>query len=643
MAAPLLSQTTRPRSWGYDAAFGDRLFRLAVGPGRELTIRTAPLEAPRVNTASSPEESSPEFGLIYARSQFDGGEGLFRAHVEGAAPNRYWDSKGITVSPPEPGEFPEFRLAKAMDEKRDSASVGQRLATDGESLWQTDATTIYRTDNPEAAAPTFVEDNPHLAETATTVGGLAILGDELYAALGANGIHRRDEAGAWAHWSDLEATRVWSVKGRIVASDGAALYEVLSAGAAPSALITLSSGDTWASVADGGSHVLAAASDGYVYAFSTETGALVLAAQTLFEGEQPTAVGATQGVVGIGTQQGNIGRLWVGTLLESGQVANLQLLREWSEGTAVTQRTPSAIVGDRTSLYTAVAFGNDRVDVWRYELSSAGLSRHRSIDGASGCSRGISFVKGSLWLAICSEGLYREEPTFVESGYLIGPLGDFFSATDKSWIGARLETGDIVDGMRASLYFTSDSDALNDDTSSSWVRLTTRDSGGDDPGEIAMSNVVARALAGMVRLEPSTDRTASPVGRAFSFRAYPSSGEGDVIVTLPVNVSDQIERRGMARRRVHGRGAQEYAALLAIEGRPTTLRIFTPKQELTVRGLVEEVATPIQAITHRGSTTMISQVRIRGRRTTGSGTTSGVGTFGTYHLFGTTPTFGEIS
>jgi hypothetical protein len=111
-------------------------------------------------------------------------------------------------------------------------------------------------------------------------------------------------------------------------------------------------------------------------------------------------------------------------------------------------------------------------------------------------------------------------------------------------------------------------------------------------------------------------------------------------VVLPANVSDHIERPGRHRARAKARGATEYAALLGFEGRPVTLRLFRPA--MTVRGLVEEVGTPIQAITSRGSVTVVSQVRVRGRRA-GSGTTSGPGAFGTRHLFGTQPAFGEVA
>jgi hypothetical protein len=47
-------------------------------------------------------------------------------------------------------------------------------------------------------------------------------------------------------------------------------------------------------------------------------------------------------------------------------------------------------------------------------------------------------------------------------------------------------------------------------------------------------------------------------------------------------------------------------------------------------------------LTSRGSVTVVSQVRVRGRRA-GSGTTSGIGALGTYHLLGTQPNLAEVA
>lgn len=634
MPAPTLDSVSRPRAFGYGVALGDRLFRLALGKGREMQVVTAPLEAPRVNTTSSAEEASAEFGLTFARSTFDGGEGLFRAHAEGAAPNRFWDSKGVEVGVADPGEFPEIRLLHDV-ELVEATTANARMAHDAVNgtTYVIDGTTLRQSTD----LATWADDSPAGPDTITGVNDVAVLGNVVYAATVGGGINQR-VAGVWSNYDPLAADRVWAVKGRVVAAAGRELYELNGTGTTPTATIILPAGETWTAVADGGNVVLAGATDGYVYAFGTDTGSLVLQSQTLFETEQVTALGQTQGVVGVGTRQGNVGRFYVAVTAENGQLIEQQLIRTWgSDGTAVTQY-PERIIGTRAALYTGITDGTD-TSLWRYDLITSGITRNLGVDGATGVVRGIESVDGMLVFSVDGVGVYVEQDAYVAQGWLIGPLGDFYSAQAKSWIGARMETGDIDAGQTINFYAASVPEALLDDASAEWKMLASRGSGTGDPGEISMDPaVVSRYLAGMVRLSSGAGGLTTPAVRSFGFRAYPSSGDEDRIVTFPVNCSDQIERRGRRRVRVKGRGETEWSALQSLTGRPVTARFFT--LDLTIRGLVEEVATPVLAESRRGSPLLVSQVKVRGQIISGSGTTTGTGTYATDAMFGTDSEFG---
>ncbi len=621
---PTTSNVSQPRKFGFGCALDSHLFRLATGFGQRVTIETAPSEAPRVDTASSPDEIVDESGRVFARSQFDGGEGLFRAHQDGASPDRFWASKGVSVAPAGSGEFPEVRLANDTSRVFATAETGLRAATDGSSVWVCDGTTLRRTDDPTVDTPTFSADDPHDEDEPTDVLDVAVLGDEVFAALGANGIHKKD-SGGWGHYSDLEATRIWAVQGRIVAAKDESLYEVVSSGAAPSATTTLPPGHRWTGLADAGSAVLVSADDGYVYAFTDDEGTLALAGQTLFENDTPSAVGSTQGVVAVGTSEG---RLWVGQLADSFTLAGLRLVREWDDA------CPCRIVGGRTSLYTAVKDGVSESAVWRYELSTGGISHYLTL-GAAGLSPGIVSVDGRLLVTVDGSGVWRQETSYVDSGFLVGPLGDFFSASNKSWVSARLETGDIPSGGQVELFYTTDPEALADPDSSAWIRVISR-AAGDNVTDRPLTNVVARSLAGMVRLTRGGDDT--PSVRSFAFRAYASAGDGDVIVTLPVNISDRVERRGRHRSTVRGRGSATYSTLKQFEGRSALLTLYRPGE--MVRGLVETVGVPVVALTSRGSPTTVAVVTFRGQRVTSVASTTGVGTFATGRMFAAPPKFG---
>ena len=97
---PSPSNTSAPQSKGYEANLDDLLLRFAVGPGRQLNINTAPLQAQAIQTSETPEDFQQEFGQIYSRTDFSGGSGLDKAHKRNASEmdfSRFWDSNGIDV------------------------------------------------------------------------------------------------------------------------------------------------------------------------------------------------------------------------------------------------------------------------------------------------------------------------------------------------------------------------------------------------------------------------------------------------------------------------------------------------------------------------------------------------------------------
>ena len=117
---PSPSNTSAPQSKGYEANLDDLLLRFAVGPGRQLNINTAPLQAQAIQTSETPEDFQQEFGQIYSRTDFSGGSGLDKAHKRDAgefAFTRFWDSKGVDVfSGKEVGQEYKVSLLKATEE-----------------------------------------------------------------------------------------------------------------------------------------------------------------------------------------------------------------------------------------------------------------------------------------------------------------------------------------------------------------------------------------------------------------------------------------------------------------------------------------------------------------------------------------------
>lgn len=625
---PTTSNVTRPQMHGYGALLGDLYLRLAVGPDRRLEIATAPLQAQRVNTAENPEDFVQEFGATFSRADFTGGEGLDRAHRRNGTdqdPARFWDSRGIDIVPAQAGQTGRVRLAHDT-ETLDAQAASDLYAVEvGGTVYMTAGTTLRVSSNPTAAVPTWANEDPHAGSPATAATGIANLGGDLYAALNGNGIHRKPSGGAWAHWNDLQAERVWAVKNRIVASLDDSLYEVDAAGAAPTPLKTIGPGLEWTDVADAGAFILATATDGYVYAFTVNAdGVLELVAQTWLEGETPYTVGAAFGQVFYGTaeQTGTtayVGRLYRATLGGDGVLAGIELLRQWGDpDTQTLDQRPREIVTTRDSVYVTVPDDGSETHLWRVYLPSGGLWRALVFDGG-GAGRSIFTVGGRLWVTIDGEGIARETGTFVPEGWLIGPVVDLFSASEKSWstlrVSATLTTSHTVGAA-----YSTDVDDLADADSAGWQNALTL-TGPSATQEAPLEQVKSRELA--VRLKLSTaDTSSSPTLSSYTLLALP--GDAEVMVRVPVNVSDQVEAPGRHRTRVPGLGEAVYQQLKVLEGEPAVLELFRPSEVL--RGTVLEVATPVTSISRRGSVTSWSLVTFRGRRlVSGSSSTSGAG------------------
>jgi hypothetical protein len=598
MSLPTTTTVARPAAAGYGAALGELLVRLAPSPQTPIVVQTAQLQPARFTTESSPEEVLQAFGDVYSLSSAVGGEGLidrFRRGGQARDSIRYWDSRGIDVSPTAEGLPDEIRLLTDVDQVDTIAGEG-RMANLGSVVWVTNGQQFRKTTDVLAANPVFADDDPHDGKPPTTVEDVAVVGNAAYAALGANEIHRDTGAG-WSQWSDVEAVRVWSVKDRIIASDGQDLYEA-AAGSGSILLYTLPPGVEWTDAADAGTVIAASATNGFVYTFGLDDqGDLEIRGQTLLKDEVPRAITARSNIVWILATQGQELRLWQGEIV-GGTVQNLQLLREWFGcGCGVLTATRDQVIAGVSE--------PDGSYLWRLQLETGGLSRAQKI--ANERILGLLVVNGVTVVSSRTVGVFRDSERLVPSGYIMSPLADFFRAEDKSWVTAWADVF-ASEGQRVELFYATNRDALFDPDSPLWFPVRSY-SGRSEGEEIGIGDVVARSLALLARLVPGPDNT-SPRVRSMSARSYP--GKGDVIIQLPIDVSDQIERNGKRLLRINGWGQQVYGALRAREGAATLCRLFRTGDQ--VRGLIESVATPIPVITRRGAVTQVSIVTIRGRR-----------------------------
>ena len=612
---PSSANTSHPQAFGYEADLDDLFLRFAAGPGRQLNINTSPLQAQAINTSETPEDFQQEFGQIYSRTDFSGGSGLDKAHQRNAGQfdfQKYWDSKGVDVfSGKDVGNEYKVSLLHDTDELSSTTETNLYMQELSGSIFFADGDVLKRIDSPLDTSPSVT------SETAPSAGnditGMAVLGTRLY--LVANGnVYVRTAASTYSvHNNHKTYSKIWSMKGRIVASDTSGdLFEIPD-GSTPTTMKTLPTGTEWTDLADGGAVVLACATDGYIYSFADESSSLTLKGQTFIEGEVPNAIDAAQGLIFYGTYQntasGKIGRLYVAEITNANSLyvlVNAQLLKQWGNGSTTLNQAPYKIISTRDSIYTGIVDSASKTNLWRYYLPTGGIARDLEF-GESGIVEGIAVFSDRIFATVSGGGLYRESTSYVSAGYVIMALADFFTSEKKQWVGAKVTTNTVSAGS-VKLSTSISPEDINAPTANTWSEQVSI-TGGVGGEEQIVENVIGRWLA--VKIDITTnDTNISPELLSFAVRGFQLVE--DLIVDMPVNISDQVERPNRKALKVTGQGDLIYQALRNKEGKNVQLEIYRPQTFL--RGIIENVSAPIEEISNRGSTTVYCLVRFRGSK-----------------------------
>lgn len=660
---PIVSNQPRPRAHGYAVRLDDMLLKLATGPRRVLEQTFERLQAGRVDTAGNSEEMVSEFGQVFARNDFTGGEGLDRAHRrdnDETDLSRYWSSAGVDIVAPRGGQPAKLRLLRAGESFISTSNFAAPVAFDGKLFLRggTNLNQLTEISTP-TATPSVALSDPHDGESIsvdTAPLEPAVLGNYLYVSLGTNGVHRRAKgASTWDHWSDVRLDRLWSVKNRLIGAYKGTLYEVREL-ATSETLFTLGS-DTagrWDMVADVGPVILASGStvdsgSSVLHAFAPDdTGDLVIASQAV----QPERELIADLVVVYGqifyttvpTMEGTApGKLWTAGLGEGNTLADIQLLKDFSAMTGAHAELLSGrkLTADGTNVYIgAVDAVTTKPRLWRLDAITLGIHHYTDFSADDPVLVAYPphplFAFGRLFLADAT-GLHRVSTSaYVSSGYLITPLADFATATAKEWVGATLRSETVADGTEIELFYSTDPAAILDHEHPSWRRIK-RLTGGVDDLESPIASATGVELAGMVRLI-TTDDTLTPAARGFAFRGFP--GGSDMLLELPVDVSDLLERPGKSSVRAKGRGHRLYRTLLARQGDDAVLELLD--LDITLRGMVQSVSTPIATRSTRGSQVFHTMISFRGRLLDNAGAAVSSGVLGTATL-GMPPTMGTTS
>ena len=620
------AEVSNPKRKGYDFRIDNQLYRAAITNNQSMTIQSSDVADASVNVRQNPEDFTSNLGRVFSRNNFSGGSNLDTAHRRDGTEKdviRFWDSQGIDVFGKDLGESYNIQLLNTTDNKRSlsSSDNDNYMAVVGTTIYVSDDATLYKSTD---GGQTFSTQSTGLT-AGYHIKGLAAHGDLLYIVAN-NGSAGEIETLTSGGTSTQKSTAqvfdgIWSVKGLFLVSAGTGLYQYDGATTVSSAVVTLPSGQTWTDVADIGAVVLATATDGRIYSLKDVSGTFTPKGQTEITNEIPTCVAESNGIVFYGTKEDQTGSKKIGRLYRANLrvaddlyvLGDNQLIKEWdADG---IDNSPKEIYNTRDSIYVGIKESGSTSFLWRYYLPTAGIARYYKA-AAGGIIESINKVDENFIFTVGGSGVYLQTSNFEETGFLITPPADFFTAESKQFVGAEIETEELASGESVDVFISNKFESINDSSDSTWQLELSQQSG--TGGEEVQLQRVARYVT--AKIELNGNGTSTPKFKSIQIRAL--ARPELVVVQIPVNISDRVERPYRKPIRVKNLGETIYQSLKQKEGDAVTLELFDPAE--IIRGVVEKISYPILDNPNIGSVTQYAILTVRGtRQQTFSQVTSG--------------------
>ncbi len=647
-----------PQAQGFDARIDDLYVRAAPGGGIDLSIYTKDSLAERRDDEGSFYENVLDLGYVWARTQWFGGEGLDwdppdRTGLQGDLSLdliRFWDSSFLDISAPGASEPYTLNLTKQFQ------------------AWPGTLGGIGPGDMAASSAHLYVahEDDVKTYEswtnttpvTTINVGTLILVlavapnGSTMLITSDGKIWYRRFDLGAYTMVLDPiaggrpPAQGVWFTKGRFIVglsnTDTAELLEVTPAadGLSVTDVVIDTATGTFASVVSSGPALVSACTDGTVRTYtpfldSNDPAAVgQLIPRSRFElptGERPILLGDIANILVIlslasstNNPLGNEVRAYTAEVLDARfdySIGNVQLKRTWLDTSEVID-TKRTMITTRDELFFTVHEVDDIAYLWRFDAVTTGLSRHRLAaplitDRTTAMVRFQDVIGGIGNLFI---DLFYEDTLYYDEGYIITPNITFGLNTPINWTALVVEARNLGQGATIEVYGSTDPNAITDPDDPSWVLMRRLTSNAQSGIETAIQNITSRTFAMQIKMFPTRDNLISPELTRLAVRGLPQ--HRDLMVDLPINISDLIEVPGRQPVRIPGWGNVIHEALLDRVGQHVELEIYNPP--LVLRGVVDNLLEPTSWISPRGSAGQRCILQFRGNRITEGGSQSSI-------------------
>ncbi len=392
-------------------------------------------------------------------------------------------------------------------------------------------------------SPTAVTGLPATL-SATSYAGFAANGSTGYVACGGDGIYSTSLGGSTAS-SFVTGTvqRVWWVKGRLMATDGSAVYNVVAGGALPTALYTFTSTGPL-DMCDGPNHIYILSYDNgpVVYKTAVKPDGTALDVPTvagrLVTGDFGFRIFAHAGLIFVGTTQGvymatvdSDGNLTFGSKIPLDDVYTLTSFAAADQyvwvGNVTTDEGPTLLRLDLTN------FVLPNTPSYAHDLSVEDASV--TDDVRTMVSYG-TFSTPSRRIFTSLRTVYVESADeYVDSGYVDSGLLALDLADAKTPVAIDVEAAYPDDA--------SITEAISVDRGASFTNIDTFDDGDQDEAPIA-GVAASRQFELRTTLTASTDNTETPVLYRHTLKAEPNVSQGDYVVMRLRLFEAQVDHTG---------------------------------------------------------------------------------------------------
>lgn len=394
---------------------------------------------------------------------------------------------------------------------------------------------------------------------AVPIYDLAAKGDVLYAAMGANGIHDRDAAGTWNHYSDATATIVAWVKDRLMAADANEIWEITASGAAPSAKETLADGWEFTSIFENGEYIYATAineeiNQSRVHHYGLVSGTLTKVGSTpLPRGEFAYCGKGYLDVVYLGcgkrTTGGDIDSgardpiLYQAFPDDNGFLRLLKVAEEDRQNS--TAREIRAIEPVTDGVYAGWHL-SDFQGISKHNIARDAFSTNLQYPITPGQGRVTDIIvhKGRVIAAIPGLGVFYEDvDNFEATATMITSMADFNTAGLKTWRTFEIEHPPLPSGTSVAMSYS-----LEHPDEDNWTLIGTNSTADSLGTSFVLDDVSSRRLALKIVSSAHADQSVAPRISSFTVRSDPkveiTKAEWRMFRTWRAFPRDRKTRRG---------------------------------------------------------------------------------------------------